>query len=203
MTTSDRSAPTSAEVLESIRLRWSPLAFDARTIEPEKIRLLFEAARWALSSYNEQPWRYIYALKDDGEDRAKLEALLVEGNAWAKSAPLLMISFASKTFLRNGTENRYALHDTGCASGFITLQAVKLGLATHQMSGFRVEDANAELGVPDAFLPGSMMAVGYMGNPASLPDSLRERELAPRQRKEQTELVMRGRWTGQSVTRDQ
>lgn len=196
MTTSDRSAPTSAEVLEPIRLRWSPRAFDARSIEPEKIRLLFEAARWAPSSYNEQPWRYIYALKEDGEDRAKLEALLVEGNAWAKSAPLLLISFASKMYKHNGKENRHALHDTGCASGFITLQAVQLGLVTHQMSGFRSDDANAELGVPDDFMPGSMMAVGYLGNPASLPEPLRERELAPRVRKEQAEFAMRGHWIG-------
>ncbi len=190
----EKPAVTDLPVLDVIKRRWSPLAFSPEPIELENIAALFEAARWAPSSYNEQPWHYLYATKDDGEQRTRLESLLAEGNAWAKDAYMLIISFTKKTFARNGKENRHAMHDLGAASVSITLQACHMGLMTHQMAGFDVEHANKVLGVPADFLPGSMMAVGYPGDPAKLTPDLLAREQAPRARKEQQTFVFHGKW---------
>jgi nitroreductase len=180
--------------------RWSPYAFSARPVEQEKIDLLFEAARWAPSSFNEQPWRYLYATKEDSEDRLKMESLLLQGNKWAKEADILMISFAKKTFSKIGKENPHALHDLGCATGFLALQVHAIGLVGHQMAGFLRDAANKILGVPSDFLPGSMMAIGYPGNPKLLPADLQEREAATRERNMRRTFAFRGRWDdGRSV----
>ncbi|MFA6522910.1 MAG: nitroreductase family protein [Candidatus Peribacteraceae bacterium] len=195
MTYPHNLAPTNLPILSAIAERWSPIAFSPRTIEPEKIATVFEAARWAPSSFNEQPWRYVYALKEDEEERTRLESLLSEGNAWAKEAGLLLISFAKKTFARNGKENMHFLHDLGCATGFLALQLPSLGLIGHQMAGFDRDHANGVLGVPDDFLPGSMMAIGYPGDPTVLPPALQERGKAPRVRRPQSEFAFRGKWT--------
>lgn len=189
-----KPAPTDLQILEPIKERWSPRAVSSRPIEEEKIRLLFEAARWAPSSYNEQPWRYVYATKDDGDAREKLENLLTPGNAWAKPAYLLILSFYKKTFTYNGKENRHGLHDTGCASGYLALQAPSLGLVAHQMEGFDFKNANVVLGVPDDFFPGSMIAVAYPDDPKKLDEKLQKGEYAPRQRKPQQEFVYRGKY---------
>lgn len=189
-----KPATTDRPILDAIRERWSPVALSDTPIEEEKIATLFEAARWAPSSYNEQPWRYIYALKEDGNNREALEGLLVPGNAWAKNASVLAISFAKKMFARNGKENRHALHDCGCASGYLILQLSSLGLVGHQMAGFDAENANRILGVPDDFLPGSMIAIGYPGDHATLPEDLQKREEAPRTRNRVEAFAFRGGW---------
>ncbi|MBI1812362.1 nitroreductase family protein [Candidatus Peregrinibacteria bacterium] len=185
---------TTLPILEAIRERWSPLSFSDQPIEQEKIMTLFEAARWAPSSFNEQPWRYIYATKDDKDDRKSLESLLVEGNSWAKSAYLLLISFAVPVFARNGKENRHAMHDLGAASGFLALQLPSLRLIGHQMAGFDFARANEVLGVPPEFIPGSMMAIGYPGDSALLDSKLKDRENAARTRRPVNEFASRGRW---------
>lgn len=186
-------APADAPLIDIIKNRWSPYAFSGKAIPADKVAALFEAARWAPSSFNEQPWRYIYALKED-TDRKMIESLLVDGNAWAKDAGLLMISFAKKTFARNGKPNRHCMHDLGCANGFITLQAESMGLVTHQMAGFFVEKANEVLGVPDDYEPGSMMAVGFPGDPKTISEDLQKREQTPRTRNAASSFAMRGRW---------
>ena len=190
----EKPAPTDLPLIEPIKQRWSPVIFSAEPIDLKTIATLFEACRWAPSSYNEQPWRYIYATKDDGERRAKLESLLVDGNAWAKDAYLLLISFASKAFAKNAKPNPHAMHDLGTASGFLTLQAVSMGLLTHQMSGFYADKANETLGVPADFVPGSMMAVGYPGDLANAKPDMKERDAGPRQRNEQQAWVFHGKW---------
>lgn len=114
--------------------RFSPKEFKDDALSSEQVASLFEAARTTPSSYNEQPWRFVFAEKGD-PGRGAVESLLVEGNAWAKEAPLLIVSFAKKTLTRNGKENRFALHDLGAANLSLMLQAVSLGLATHQMGG--------------------------------------------------------------------
>jgi nitroreductase len=190
---------TELPVLNAIRERWSPMAFSNRPVEQEKIETLFEAARWAPSSFNEQPWRYVYATKDDDEDRRTLEELLSESNSWAKHAYILLISFSSKTFAKNQKENRHAQHDLGAASSYIALQLPSLGLIGHQMAGFKWEQANEILGVPSDFIPGSMMAIGYPGDPAMLDEKSKARQDAVRVRKPQKEFVFRGKWpTAQS-----
>ena len=190
-----KPAPTDKPILEAITKRWSPLAFSNQPVEQEKIETLFEAARWAPSSYNEQPWRYIYAVKE-GEGREKLESLLVEGNSWAKEAGVLLISFASMNFKKNDKDNRHGMHDTGCSSGYMVLQLESLGLVGHQMAGFDFENANSVLGVPEQFVPGSMMAIGYPGDPSVLDEKLKEREDGERVRIPMSEFAFQGSWKG-------
>ncbi|MEK7563368.1 MAG: nitroreductase family protein [Patescibacteria group bacterium] len=194
MNVPQKPAPASKPILQPIIDRWSPLAFSDRTVEPEKIATFFEAARWAPSNYNEQPWRYLYALKEDGEIRETLEGLLVPGNAWAKHAGVLAISFGKKTFVKNEKENQWNLHDVGAASSYLVLQLPALGLVGHQMSGYDKANANAVLGVPEEFEPGSMLAIGYPGDHASLSEELQKREDSPRTRNSVEQFAFRGTW---------
>ena len=174
-----------------IKNRRSLRAYDPRPIEQEKIHSLFEAVRWAPSSSNEQPWMYIYATKDQPELRQKLFDCLNEGNKiWAKDAPLLILSLARKSFQRNDQPNGYAHYDLGAANSFLSLQAVELGLQLRQMAGYSQARAKALLNIPDTFVLGAMIAVGYPGSPDKLPENLRLRELAPRERILQSDFTM-------------
>lgn len=191
----DKPADTQYPIHDLLRQRWSPRAFDDRPIEPEKLRSLFEAARWAPSSNNEQPWRFIVANKDDEMEWNRLLACLVEGNRkWAYRAPVLILSVASLNFEDDAKPNRHAFHDTGMAVENLVLQATALGLATHQMAGFDVEKARADLKIPLGYEPVAMIAVGYPGDLASLPDRLREREQQPRSRRPISEWTFSGQW---------
>jgi nitroreductase len=189
-----KPASTEAPIHELIRARWSPRAFSEKSVPAEILRSLFEAARWAPSSNNEQPWAYLVATKEDPENFAEMLGVLVEFNAdWAKQAPVLALSLAHlKT--RDGKPNRVALHDVGSASGQLTFEANSRGLFVHQMAGFHGEKARETFGIPADWEPVAAMAIGYPGNPDSLPQKLRERELAPRTRKPLKEFVMTGTW---------
>jgi len=166
-------------------------------VEPEQLQSLFEAARWAPSSNNEQPWHFIVGTKADPSAHDRLVACLKEGNRkWAFRAPVLILSVARLNLEDEGAPNRHAWHDTGMAALSLCLQATALGLVTHQMAGFEIEKARTDLGIPAGYEPVAMIAVGYPGDPASLPDYLRERELKPRERKAVTEFVSHGRWNG-------
>ncbi len=197
MTLHSNPAPTPLPILHVIKERWSPVAFSDQALSEDKIAMLFEAARWAPSSFNEQPWRYLYASKEDKEGREKLESLLMPGNGWAKNAGLLILSFAKKTFSKNGKENVHCMHDLGCATGYLVLQATELGLVSHQMAGFDREKSHAVLGVPEDNMPGSMIAIGEPGDRAALTEELREREAAPRVRRDRKEFAFRGQWNEQ------
>ena len=178
-------------VLEVIKTRRSRRAYSSQPIEPEKIKSLFEAARWAPSSNNEQPWAYIYATKDQAELWSKLFDLLNDGNkSWVKDAALLGISLARKNFVLNGKPNSLAKYDLGGANAFLTLQATGLGLNIHQMGGYDHQRAFANLNIPDDYELGAMMAIGYPGDVEQLPENLKQRELAPRHRYVQEEFVM-------------
>lgn len=180
-----------------LQRRWSPRAFDERPVEPDKLRSLFEAARWAPSSSNEQPWHFIVGTKAEPPAHDRLVACLMEGNRkWAFRAPVLMLSVARLNFEDEGTANRHAWHDTGMAVFSLCVQATALGLVVHQMAGFEIEKARADLGIPAGYEPVAMIAVGYPGDPAALPEYLREREVAPRERKPVIEFVSNGRWNG-------
>ena len=138
-------------VLDVIKKRWSPRAFADRRVEPETLKQLLEAARWAASSFNEQPWRFILATKDEPEHYARVLDCLIEGNqAWAQHAPVLMLTVARKTFTRNGKPNRHAWHDVGLAMGNMVAQATALGLLLHQMAGILPEKARVVFAIPDA-----------------------------------------------------
>jgi nitroreductase len=191
----DKPADTQYPIHDLLRQRWSPRAFDDRPIEPEKLRSLFEAARWAPSSNNGQPWRFIVANKDYETEWNRLLACLVEGNQkWAYRAPVLILSVASLNFEDDAKPNRHAFHDTGMAVENLVLQATALGLAAHQMAGFDVEKARVDLKIPLGYEPVAMIAVGYPGDLASLPDRLREREQQPRSRLPISEWTFSGQW---------
>lgn len=194
MTYPPKPAPTDVDLVPAIKNRWSSVIFDDKPLTQEQITALFEAARWAPSSYNEQPWLYIYAQKGD-ENRQVFEDLLFDGNAWAKQADLLIACFAKETLDRNDKPNGAAEHDMGASNYAVTLQATHMGLATHQMGGFDKDTANEALGVPSKFRAISMMAVGYPGNSETADKVLKERDSTPRSRKEQTEFVFRGTYS--------
>jgi nitroreductase len=177
------------------RRRWSPRAFAARPVEPEKLRILFEAARWAASCFNEQPWRFIIATKENPAEYEKMLGCLVEKNQkWAKSAPVLMISVAELNFAHNGKPNRHALHDTGAAAAFMALQATDLGFYIHQMAGFSVEKAREVYAIPPTAEPVAAIAVGYLGDPETMPEEFRAAELAAGKRRPISESVYSGTW---------
>jgi nitroreductase len=190
-----KPAITDSPVHELLQNRWSPRAFSERPVEPQVLRSLFEAARWAPSSNNEQPWAYLVATKDDAENFAKMLGVLVEFNAnWAKHAAVLSLSVAHLKTNRDGKPNRVALHDVGSATAQLTFEANARGLLVHQMAGFDAEKARQTFAIPPDWEPVAAIAIGYPGNPESLPDKLRERELAPRTRKPVDEFVMTGSW---------
>ena len=190
-----KPATSDVALHDLIRNRWSPRAFADTPVAAEILRSLFEAARWAPSINNEQPWAYLVATKDDPENYAKMLGVLVEFNAnWAKNAPVLALSVAHLKTQREGKPNRVALHDVGSASAQLTFEANSHDLLVHQMAGFDSEKARQTFAIPPDWEPVAAMAIGYPGDPHSLPEKLRERELAPRTRKPLAEFVMSGQW---------
>lgn len=190
-----KSATADHPIHEHLRERWSPRAFSDKPILPEVLRSLFEAARWAPSSGNEQPWAFLVTTKDDPDVHARLLSTLVEGNqVWAKHAPVLAIAVAALNFARNGQPNRNALYDTGTAVAHLTFEATSRGLFVHQMAGFDPQKAIDLFQIPSGWQPIAAFVIGYLGDPQALPDNLRERELAPRSRKPLKDFVMSGQW---------
>ncbi|MBX3300833.1 MAG: nitroreductase family protein [Nitrospira sp.] len=191
----EKPARTHFHIHDLLARRWSPRAFDERPVETDTLRTLFEAARWAPSSNNEQPWRFIVATKQHQTDWNRLFECLAEGNRrWAFRAPVLVLSIASMQFEDDGKPNRHAFHDTGLATENFVLQATAQGLIAHQMAGFDVERARLDLRVPAGYEPVAMIAVGYPGDSALLPERLRERELRPRDRRPITAWTFSGQW---------
>ena len=192
---SEKRASTDYPISELIAERWSPYAFDNRLVPDADLRSLFEAACWALSFYNEQPWSYIVATRDNSEQFQRLLSCLVDANqVWAQAAPVLALGVVSLKFARNAKDNRAAVHDLGLASGNLVLEATARGLFVHQMIGILPDRAREIYGIPEGYEAWTGIAIGYRGDPTSLPDPLRERERAPRQRKPLQEFVFNGKW---------
>ena len=188
-------APSQHPIHELIAGRWSPRAFSDKALEPAVLRSLFEAARWAPSSNNEQPWAYIVATKDSQEDFARILGTLVEFNQnWAKHAPVLAIAVAELAFAKNGAPNRNAQYDVGAATALLSVEATARGLFVHQMAGFDVEKARQVLSIPTGWDPIAALAIGFPGDHSTLPQPYRDREVAPRIRKSISEFVMSGQW---------
>lgn len=182
-------------VHELVSARWSPYAFADRPVSEGDLRSLFEAARWAPSSYNEQPWSYIVALKTDPEAFSRLHSCLVEGNQpWTLAAPVLAIGCTSLNFARNGKPNAAALHDLGLASANLSLEATARGLVVHQMIGIVPDRVRELYGVSEGVQPLTGLAIGYFGDPETLPDAYKQRDLAPRSRKPLSQFVFGGAW---------
>jgi len=190
-----KPADTQYPIHELLRRRWSPRAFSDRRVDPAIMRSLLEAARWAPSSYNEQPWSFIVATKDDPVEFGRLLSCLVEGNIqWTQHAPVLMASVARLSFEDDGKPNRHAFHDVGLAVANLIVQATALGLVVHQMAGIFPDKIRELYGIPEGYEAVAGIALGYPGDPQSLPEGLRKRELAPRERKPLTEFVFSGSW---------
>ena len=191
----EKPAETQYPIHDLLRRRWSPRAFSDRRVDPAIMRSLLEAARWAPSSYNEQPWSFIVATRDDPVEFGRLLSCLVEGNIqWAQHAPVLMVSVARLYFEDDGKPNRHAFHDVGLAVANLIVQATALGLVVHQMAGIFPDKIRELYGIPEGYEAVAGIALGYPGDPQSLPEELRKRELAPRERKPLTEFVFSGRW---------
>ena len=191
----EKPAETQYPIAEILRRRWSPRAFSDRLVEPEKLRSLFEAARWAASSFNEQPWNFIVATKQNPEEHAHLLSCLVEGNQrWARAAPVLMVSVAKLNFDKTGKPNRHAFHDVGLAVQNLIIEATALGLFVHQMAGFSPQKVREIYGVAEGFEPVAAIAIGYGLAAGELPEALREFDLGPRRRQPVSSFVFQDRW---------
>ena len=180
---------------ELLARRRSPRAFDPnRRVSRLALRTMLEAARVAPSCFNEQPWRFLVFDGEDSESLEQARSCLSPGNAWARRAPVLILSIAAERWSRDGSPNRWAEHDVGLASENLALQATSLGFAVHFMAGFDEARARELFRIPEGFTPMAMIAVGYPGDPQELPPKLRERERAPRQRKPIEEIAIAGSW---------
>lgn len=189
-----KEAQVAYPILDLLRKRWSPCIFASKPVEKEKLLSLFEALRWAPSSYNEQPWNLIIGIQGEGEAYSQILNCLVDTNIeWAQQAPILGVSVAQLTFSRNGKPNRYAVHDVGLGMGALILQATALGLSVHQMAGFRVEQAKGVLHIPEGYEPVAAFAIGYAGEIDDAPSELRVRDQAVRTRKSQRDFIFEGK----------
>lgn len=186
-----KQAPAVEGVLPVVHHRWSPRSFADREVSPADLHKVFEAARWAASSYNEQPWRFIVSIRNSLTYKKIFDTLIGFNQGWAASAPVLILGAASTKFSHNGTPNGYALYDLGAASSYLTLQAAALGLATHQMAGYDQAAARQVLDIPEDYALGSIIALGYQGDPAALPHpEMVAMEIAPRERRPLNEIVL-------------
>jgi nitroreductase len=177
-------------VLPVLHQRWSARSFSEREVRAADLERVFEAARWAASSSNEQPWRFLVGARDSITHRKIASILGGLNKEWAPNAPVLILGTANTKFARNGSPNAYALYDLGAATSYLTLQAAELGMVTHQMAGYDHEAARQLLEIPESFALGTVVALGYQGEPAALGDEqLIARESTPRDRKPLSELV--------------
>lgn len=185
-------ADTSQSLSQIIQRRRSLRSFSPRAIDQEVLGQLFEAARWAASAFNEQPWRYVVL---DGEaveqKRLTLDCMEPHNRAWAEKAPVVLASVARTRFSHKEGPNRHAFHDVGQANAHLALKAAELGLAVHQIAGFDVAAAGKVLGIPAEFEVVALIVVGYPGSPDALPEPLKAREVAPRSRRDIEDFVFR------------
>jgi nitroreductase len=190
-----KQAATDHPILKLLAERWSPYGFEQRQVPEVDLRSLFEAARWAASSYNEQPWNYLVATRENPAEFERLLSCLAEANQdWAKRAPVLVLGIVSLRFAENKKDNRAAVHDLGLAAGNLVVEATARGLAVHQMIGILPDKAREIYQIPEHFEAWTAMAIGYRADPADLADALQKRDLTPRQRKHLSKFVFTGHW---------
>ena len=188
-----KHAPIALGLHDLIAARWSPRAFSDKKVSSNDLTKIFTAAGWAASSSNEQPWRFLVGKKGDDTYAKILDSLVPFNQDWAKSAPVLILTVAKKTFAKNGNPNGWALHDTGAASANMSLQALALGLHTHGMAGYDKVKARAHFDLPEDYETGAVWALGYLGDPETLPEHLKKMELSLRERKPLEAFVF-NRW---------
>lgn len=180
---------------ETLKRRYSTRAFSDRRVDASTLRSIFEAARQSPSSFNDQPWRFIVATRDQPEEYERMLACLVEQNrVWAGQAPVLMISVANHTFSKNGKPNRHAFHDVGLATMSMMVQATHLGLYMHAMAGFDPELARSTFGLPEGCEAVAAIALGYQADLSLLPEDVRKKEDTRTPRRPLSETVFEGAW---------
>jgi nitroreductase len=185
-----KRAPAVDGVLPIFHQRWSARSFADRDVPKDDLWRVFEAARWAASSSNEQPWRYVVGTRGTETHRKIFDSLVGFNQQWAGKAPVLILGLAKARLTHGDRPNAYAMYDLGAASSYLTLEAAALGLTTHQMAGFDREKARTLLGIPEGYEFGSVIALGYQDEPAKLGnEDLIERETTPRERKSLSEFV--------------
>ena len=191
---SKKNAITLYPVNDLSTIRWSPRAFDGKPVEKDKIRSILEAARWSPSAGNEQPWRFMIGFRDDETWQGIFDTLAEGNKVWAKQVPVLLLSIGKKVW--SGKKTPYALfqYDTGQSVAHLTFEAMNQGLFVHQMAGFDPEKAILEFDIPPDYQPLTVIALGYIGDPSSLPGDLKERELSERTRKDFDELAFSGKF---------
>lgn len=184
-----KTAHTDHPINDYTKERWSPRAFSDEPVKPEDLASLLEAARWAPSAMNEQPWRFFVGIRKDAT-WLKINESLMEGNrVWAKNAPVLMLVVADSLYSRNKKKNASYAYDAGQAVAHLTIEATRLGLFVHQMGGFDKAQVQESFQIPEQYHPMVTMALGYYGTPDQLSESLKERELAPRVRHPHSSLI--------------
>lgn len=166
-------------IMSEIEQRWSPRSFSLQDVEHEKLQQIFEAARWAPSAMNEQPWRFFIGLRNDNDYKKILECLVAGNRVWAISAPVLVLACAMKKYKINDTINPWSNYDLGQAVAYLSIQAMHENIYVHQMGGFVKEKAETNFSLSADIIPVSVLALGYLGDSQNLPQDLRERELAP------------------------
>lgn len=182
-----------AEINELILKRWSPVAFDPKPVEFEKIHLLFEAAKWAPSARNAQPWRFIFATRDMPDYKVFIDLMTEPNKVWAKTAPVLVLALAQVVSVYKNRPNRLAFYETGMAVSNLLLQATSMDLLVHQMAGYDHERAKEVLVIPTRYEPAAMMAIGYKGDPSQLPEKVAAREKKERTRMEISKFLVSGK----------
>jgi nitroreductase len=191
----DKRAVTDYPVHELIATRWSPYTFEDRPVSDADLCSMFEAARWAASSFNEQPWAYIVATKETPAQFQRLLSCLFEFNqSWAKAACALVLGIVRLKSERDGEDNPAAFHDLGLAAGNLLVEATARGIAVHQMMGIFPDKAREIFAIPAGYEARTALAIGYRGDPAEASEALQRREQRPRQRKPLSQFVFSEIW---------
>ena len=186
-----KQAPADPKIIPAILHRWSPRSFADRDVSSADLKTIFEAVRWAASSFNEQPWRYFVGTRSSETYKKIFQSLGEFNQAWARSAPVLILNVAKTTFSHNGSPNPVALYDLGASAATMCYQAITLGIFTHQMAGYDRDVARKLFNLPDDYIFGAAAAMGYLGEPSALPNAQTiAQEIAPRQRKAVSEFVL-------------
>ncbi len=186
----EKPATTDLDIHPIIKKRWSPRSFKPSVpVEKDKLRRIFEAARWAPSSFNEQPWRFIVGMKGDSTWDKLFETLAEFNQKWAHLAPVLILTLGKKTYAKTGKPNKVHQYDLGASAAYMTFQAYSEGLVMHQMGGFSKEKAIEVFAVPEDYEPVSTIAMGYQDRPERLIPEMEESERASRQRQDIEKMV--------------
>lgn len=191
----NKNAETRFPIHELLAQRWSPRAFTDQDVDRETVGTLLEAARWAASCFNDQPWSFFVGMRGDSGTRQKIcDALVPANRTWAQHAPVLMMAVARLHFRHNEEPNGHAIYDVGAAVTNLVFQAESMGLGVHQMAGFDAEKARELFAIPDGYQPVVAMAIGYRGDPEQLEEGLRQREVQQRERVPLQDIVMTETW---------